>query len=170
MKQLLILRHAAAASASTGVPDRHRPLTGAGSAQATALGGLLHQWRLLPGRIVASAALRAVETAEALVGGAAGDVAVERSERLYNASAEELLTFGQGLPDGEERVMVVAHAPGVAHLVSLLITEHMDLFMSFPAGTLAQVDLDSDRWSDLDYGAGMLRLFLPPVAPPRSRG
>ena len=164
MKYLMILRHAEAAAAGNG-PDIERTLTGTGRAQAHALGRLLREWEMPLGRIVCSSAQRARETAEALMAGCEAEVPLIVAEELYNASGETLLEYLQNMPDDGDRVLLVAHVPGVAELASMLVTEHVDLALVYKAATLVEIAVEEDHWNELDYGVGMLRLVLPPVQP-----
>ncbi len=162
MKHLMILRHAEAAPAGNG-PDIERTLTGAGRAQAHALGRLLREWEMPLRRIVCSSAKRTRETAETLMAGCGAEVPLIVAAELYNASGEALLEYLQGLPDDSDRVLVVAHVPGVAELASMLVTEHVDLAIAYKAATLVEIAMEEDQWSELDYGVGILRLVLPPI-------
>ena len=162
MKSLLILRHAEAAPASASVPDPLRPLTAEGAAQARRLGEAMRARGLTFDRVLCSAAVRARETAEAVLAGGGYKAPLEPSERLYNASGEEMAALLRDPRRGEDRLLLVAHMPGVAELLSWLITEQGDLGIVFQAGTLAEVALDFDRWDELQSGAGALRLLLPP--------
>ncbi len=62
-------------------------------------------------------------------------------------------------------LLLVAHVPGVAQLLSLLTTEHVDLDQIYPPATLSAVQLDDDSWRDFDYGVAALKLFFPPLLP-----
>jgi len=55
------------------------------------------------------------------------------------------------------------HMPGVGELVGQICTHNTDLALAFPPGTLALIELESDHWRDLDFGAGWLRMLLPPL-------
>lgn len=165
MKNLLILRHAEAAGKASGGTDFERQLTDAGKDQARAQGVLLRTAQVGFDRIVASSALRAVQTAGAVKEAAGFSGEVEAVEALYNAPGEVLLEFVRGLPNEFSTVLMVAHLPGVAQLLSLLTTEHVDLEQIFSPGTMAGVQAEGDSWEDLDYGVGALTLFIPPIIP-----
>ena len=161
MKSLLILRHAEAVATAADGPDARRPLTEFGLAQSRALGTWLKERGFAPDRIECSAAVRAVQTAELLVGAAAWTAQVCPFEHLYNASADELLTEVRKQPDKVTQLLLIAHAPGVADLVSALVTEHADAILLCDPATVAEVALDSDHWSAIEPGSGALRLLLP---------
>ncbi len=162
MKSLLILRHAEALPAGPHLPDPDRPLTDAGTAQALAIGAALAVRAIPLPKVVSSSAVRARETASGVLEGGQYGVAIEVSQRLYNAPGEELLAALQAWPEDAERALLVAHVPGVAELTGILTTEHVDLAVIFQAATLAEVDLNIDKWSEIDYGTGALRMLLPP--------
>jgi phosphohistidine phosphatase len=162
MKSLLILRHAEAAPASEQVPDLHRPLTPEGTVQARRQGERMRQLGIAFERVWCSAAARTRETAEALVAAGGFGVPLEPSERLYNAPGEVMLDMLRERPRADSRLLLVAHMPGVAELINLLVTEQNDLAIAFFSGTLAEIALDIERWEELEPGAGALRLLLPP--------
>ena len=127
MKTLIILRHAEAAEKPPGGSDFERTLTDKGRAQAARQGRFLAEGGFPIERVRASAALRAMETANAVTEAAGLGLAVEGVQELYNAPGEALLEFVRGQPDEFETLLLVAHVPGVAHLLSMLTTEHVDL-------------------------------------------
>jgi phosphohistidine phosphatase len=162
MKTLIILRHADAAEKAAGTSDFDRPLTDTGRAQASRQGEFLRHAGIGMERVVASAAQRAVDTAEALTEASGTGLAVEPVQELYNAPGDALLEYVRGLPNDCSTLLMVAHLPGIAELLSLLTTEHVDLDQIFSPATLAAVQVDGDSWKDFDYGVGSLALFLPP--------
>lgn len=165
MKTLIILRHAQAVESGGGVTDFERVLTDKGKGQALGQGRFLRDAGLLPERVLASTAERAMDTARTLTEASGTGLEVEGRQELYNAPAEDLLEVVRGLPDDFSTLLLVAHVPGVAQLLSLLTTEHVDLDQIYPPATLSAVQLDDDSWRDFDYGVATLKLFLPPFLP-----
>ncbi len=110
---LIIWRHA---DAEPGEPDAARALTSKGHKQAAKTAGWLD--RHLPGncRIVASPAVRTVQTAEAL-----GRKFKTHPALAHDATAQDILQAANW-PDARETVLVVGHQPTLGHLISLLIT------------------------------------------------
>ena len=51
----------------------------------------------------------------------------------------------------------MAHAPGVGELVSFLTTKRHDLALVYAAGTVAEVALDVEHWSDTVAGCAALQ-------------
>ena len=165
MKTLIILRHADAVDQSAGGDDIERPLTDLGREQAGRQGEFLSRYGVSVERIVASSARRVQETAVALAEAAGNGLVPESVESLYNAPGEVLLEYVRGLPDQCSVLLLVAHMPGVAQLASLLTTEHGDLDLIYSPGTMAAVQIEGNSWQDMDYGVGVLTLFLPLILP-----
>ena len=163
MKSLIILRHADADGAVAGGSDFDRTLSDLGKSQAYNQGMVLRQTGISPERIVASSAVRTMQTAEKLVEGAGLQIEVEPEETLYNAPGAALLEFVRGVTVDCSSMLMVAHLPGVAQLLSLLTTEHEDLAQIYSPGTMAAVQASGTNWTDFDYGTGTLILFLPPI-------
>ena len=163
MKSLIILRHADAEGKAPGGSDFDRVLSELGKTQARNQGLVLRQTGISPERVVASSAHRTMETAQLVVDGAGLQVAVEPEETLYNAPGAALLEFVRGVTVDCNSMLMVAHLPGVAELVSLLTTEHEDLMQIYSPGTMTAVQADGPSWVDFDYGTGSLILFLPPI-------
>jgi len=163
MKSLLLLRHAEAQDKLQGGSDFDRTLTDEGLNQASIQGFFLRNAGIAVDRIVASSAKRAGQTADVVKEAGGLAMEVQSVDALYNAPGDALLEYLRGLPEEASHVLMVAHLPGVAELVSLLTTEHVDLDNVFGPGTLAGVMVEGNSWRDFDYGTGVLTLFLPPV-------
>lgn len=108
------------------------------------MGRLIRDRGLTPSAVVSSPAVRARSTA--LLAAEAADFVgpIRFDARIYEASAATLLEVVHGLPDGEDRVLLVGHNPGFEELLALFsgTAEH------FPTAALARVALEVDRWSD----------------------
>ena len=165
MKTLIIFRHGEAEDTPPGKTDADRALTGKGRDQAARQGNFLRQAGMVPEKVIASSALRAVQTAEAFSTASGAGGSVEALDELYNVPGDALLEYARGLREEIATLAMVAHMPGVAQLLSLLTTEHVDLDHVYSPGTIAAVRVEGNSWQDLDYGAGALTLFLPPVLP-----
>lgn len=130
--------------------------------QARQLGELLLQRDINPDRIFCSAAVRTQQTADQVAAAARWSAAVAPVDGLYNASAAELMAPAFAQSREITQVCLVAHVPGVADLVSLLTTKHVDLAVNYGPATFAEVILDIDEWSQIGPGAGLLHLLLAP--------
>jgi phosphohistidine phosphatase len=162
MKSLLLMRHAEAATAAADFSDLSRPLTASGRTQAAVLGRYLQGLGIAPDRVECSSAIRARETADAVIAAAAWTAAAMPFEHLYNAGAEALVAQARRQPNDVRQLILIAHAPGIAEAVSLLTTRHADVALICAAATVAEIVLDVDHWAGIGAGTGALRLLLPP--------
>ena len=161
MKTVLILRHAKGdlPTGRFGPPDFNQPLSVQGREDATRIGKLLRQAGLVPDLVVASAALRARETAERVIAESGYGGEVQLTEELYLAPPNKYIAYLSELPDEVERVLVVGHNPGLEELVYQLTGSDKTL----PTAALAELALPIESWAELSAdGRGRLENFCLP--------
>ncbi len=147
-RRLFLMRHAQAASFAPGGGDRDRLLTHEGEAQARRVGVQLAGAGIE--RVLASPAVRARQTAEAL----GLPVQVTVVDALYNCSAATLATTVSRLPEYVRTALVVGHFPGVPGLVQTLVDRQAAgpdvsvLARQFPPATVVELEF-TDPWPDL---------------------
>jgi phosphohistidine phosphatase len=159
-----VLRHAKAEAGAPGGDDHARALTDRGRRQGAALAelvsGLAGEVRPLPRHVLCSSALRARQTAEAVLGVLGQDLVVEEERGLYHADADDLVERLRLVPGDEPAVLVVGHNPTLHDLCTDLVAEDRAgserLEAGFPTAALAVIDLDLVSWSSLAAGTGRL--------------
>jgi phosphohistidine phosphatase len=159
MKTLLVLRHAKSSWREAELADHDRPLNKRGKRDAPRMGELMRAEGLLPDLILTSSARRALNTAELVAEASGYDGEIQVSRDLYAAGPEEFIDALCALPDELETVMVVGHNPGLEELVELLTEE----LSAMPTAALVQVELEIERWVDLqeEGGGRLVNLWLP---------
>jgi phosphohistidine phosphatase len=156
--QLIVLRHAK--SAWPEVEDHSRPLAPRGRRDAPAAGRWLREARTVPDHVVCSTALRTRQTWE-LVGPELGaEPTVAFDERLYDASADEVLDVVRGHPDEVRTLMIVGHNPAMQDVTLMLagdaVGDARDVVQAaFPTSAIAVLSCPR-RWSALTPGAALL--------------
>ena len=145
MKTLLLLRHAKSSWKQADVADHDRPLNKRGKQDAPRMGKLLRQKKLTPEVIVSSTAARARCTADAVADACTFDGVVQLDRRLYLAAPAEILDVLRQGGGAANRVLLVAHNPGLAELL-VRLTGKTEVF---PTAALAQIQLPIDGWKDL---------------------
>lgn len=155
MREIILLRHAHAESASSGQSDRDRPLSEEGLAEAEAAGRWLKSHGHLPDRIVCSPARRARETLEKVLL-ALGYVDQREDARIYEATPGALMQVADEHRDCQ-RLLLVGHNPGLEQTAALLASGQSGDFRGMPAGGVAVLSLPAD--AALEPGIARLASF-----------
>ncbi|HEU0128072.1 MAG TPA: histidine phosphatase family protein, partial [Pseudonocardiaceae bacterium] len=111
-RTLILLRHAKSAWPE-GIPDVQRPLSGRGRRDAPAVGRWLQEKFAKIDLVLCSPAVRATQTWDLASAQLDAIPQVNRDDRLYGASAGELLRITQELPPKASTVVLVGHNPGL---------------------------------------------------------
>ena len=148
MKTLTLVRHAKSDWGQPGLADHDRPLNARGLRDAPEMGRRIRERGAIPELIISSTALRARTTA-GLIAEALGldATSVMLVERLYGSSPSTILRV-IGELDGElERVMVVAHNPGISDFAQDLAGSAVEM----PTCAVLEADFDIDEWAEIEF-------------------
>ncbi len=168
MKSLFLLRHAKSDNGSLFGGDRERPLNERGRQATGLIGSYVRQRELIPELVLCSTAVRARETWEGVAAELDAAPPVEHRQELYLASPGEILAEIGRCDDAVGSVLVIAHNPGLASLALALANGESQgaqipaKLAKFPTGSLAQFELDSSCWADLQPARTKLRDFVRP--------
>lgn len=147
MKTLLLVRHAKSSWDHPGVDDHDRPLNARGRRDAPEMGRRLAERGLVPDRILSSTALRARTTAQLIAEGLGFDVdRIILDERLYAASADEVLRVIGEIDGDVGTAMVVGHNPETASLAHRFSSDIHEM----PTCAVAELAFDVDAWYELE--------------------
>ena len=153
-RTLVILRHAKAANPQESA-DIDRPLTARGHADAAAAGAWLWHTSNAPDLVLCSPARRARETWHAVAMALSRAPEVRYDEKIYNASALELLHLVSDIEADTGRVLLVGHNPGLSQFSALLDPDDAD-----PAGLRtagAAVHTSAAKWIEWGPRAAALQ-------------
>ena len=122
------------------------------------VGGFLRKQSIKPDLLLSSPAIRARETIETIIKAAKLPSELRYDQRIYEAGPLRLFEVVSQIEDEHITVLLVGHNPGMEELLQLLTdrAEHM------ATGTLARVDLKSDRWSKALTEKGSLDWIVKP--------
>ena len=154
MRQLILLRHAHAESATAGQDDIARPLSATGLAEARAAGDWLREHGLRPDRVLCSTAARTRETLAALGDIGAGEIYEDAS--IYEASPGTLAALADANRDAE-RLLLVGHNPGLEQLAALMHSGQTGDYRGMPPGGIAVLTLPLDV--NIEPGIATLSAF-----------
>ncbi len=157
-----MIRHAKAEQG--GATDAERRLAEKGARHAAEVGARLAEHDLRPDHALVSSAVRAVETWEALAGGAGWELEPEVSRALYTAEPETALDLVREVGDAVT-VALVGHNPTMGSMAQLLDDGEGDddagaelATRGFPTGAVAVFEHDG-AWADLAWGSARLVAF-----------
>jgi phosphohistidine phosphatase len=165
MKTLTLLRHAKSGWDDPVARDFDRPLNPKGQRAAQAMGRHMKAQGLEFDAVIASPAVRVVETLEQVALGYGSELAPAWDQRVYLASAQTLLDLVHELPDAAGTALLVGHNPGLEELVLGLAAGgdlRGDVEAKFPTASLAELHFQVERWSDIQPGNGELVRFTRP--------
>jgi phosphohistidine phosphatase len=165
-KTLIILRHGQARNAGPSEHDHSRKLTPRGREEAMWAGEALADRNIIPDYILCSTATRTRETLAEAQPSFPEKPRVNYSEKIYNASENELLNQISAISENVGRLMVVGHNPGLYQLALDLAKEgdkqmHNNLQMEFPTCSLVVINFEG-AWQDIAHSHSKLALFLTP--------
>jgi phosphohistidine phosphatase len=160
MKTVIFFRHGKSDWNSAFGHDHERPLNKRGRKAARRMGRFLDRIEQLPDRIISSSATRARMTFEqAAQKGDWGDIPVEITDDLYEASPADVLSVIQSISDGSERILLVGHEPTFSDTVGRLIGSAN---VRMPTAAMACIEIEVDHWPDVGFGSGQLRWLVGP--------
>lgn len=150
-RRLVLIRHAKSAWPE-GTDDFHRPLADRGLADAPRVGKWLR--KNLPGIevVLCSPARRTRETWQLAGAEVPASPTVQFDERIYQGSADDLLSAIRGLPSTSLTAVLVGHNPGLEELLSLLTGEPAELKTGSIAvlATSAAWSAAGKQWANVD--------------------
>ena len=168
MKTLTILRHAKSSWDDPVARDFDRPLNARGQRAAVTVGRHMCSEGLSFDHVVASPAVRIVETVEQVESGYGGALAPAWDRRIYLASASTLLDVVHELPAGADSALLIGHNPGLEDLVLMLVPDRSgdalrdSVEEKFPTAALAVITFDTADWGAIRSNAGTLIRFVRP--------
>jgi phosphohistidine phosphatase len=165
MKILTLLRHAKSGWDDPVTRDFDRPLNPRGRRAARTVGREMKALGLAFDLVLASMARRVIETLDE-VAAAYGPLDPDFDERLYLAGTQTLLEIVRQAPD-VDRLLLVGHNPGLEELALRLSRRDADplraeVEVKYPTGTLVEIELPVDRWSDVAEGEGRIARLIRP--------
>lgn len=162
-RSLILMRHAK--QSALAARDHDRPLTDTGRDDARRVGVRLAGIGPIPELVLSSTALRCRETCQALSTGLGEALEVDFEPRLYNASSRGLLNAITGVDDAIERLLLLAHNPGISmlglELGEMSEADHAALRAGFTPATIACFEIEG-TWSTVSAQTARLLRFEPP--------
>jgi phosphohistidine phosphatase len=141
---ILVMRHAKSDWGDPGLDDHSRPLNLRGQRDAPRMARWLIQSNRAPDCIVASSAVRAMETAEAVAQAVPSGVSVQKVPELYLAGPETYMSVIKGLADEVHRPLVIGHNPGIEEWIEILTGESVEM----STAAVAELKVFAQTWTE----------------------
>ena len=148
---LILMRHAKSDWNDSSLSDHERPLNRRGREAAPAMADWLATVGMVPKLILSSNSTRTRETVELLMDQWSDTPKVSFKQSLYLSPPETILRAIRNGAAEADKVMVVAHNPGMAHLSSLLAKQPIEM----PTAAVAIFELNDLEWKWIDRDTSM---------------
>jgi phosphohistidine phosphatase len=162
---LHLLRHAKSSWRDAGLEDRDRPLNARGHHAGQLVAALLAR-EPVPDLVLCSSALRTRETFEHLARAYGRTPVVSIEDRLYLATARDLLERIEAVENDVGTLLVIGHNPGLHELAAALArhgprAERARLAAKFPTAALASFRV-AGSWHALSHAPIALVSYVVP--------
>jgi phosphohistidine phosphatase len=168
MKRLTLLRHAKSDWDDPVARDFDRPLNHRGEKAALLMGQFAARRQMQFDTLVASPAVRVVQTLETFFAGFGATLDARWDRRIYLASSPTLLDVIRDLPDSADSALLTGHNPGLEELILDLVPDdgnnpmREDVEIKYPTASIAVLDLNIDRWDQAQENSATLVSFTRP--------
>lgn len=168
MKRLTLLRHAKSSWDDPVSRDFDRPLNRRGERAAVTIGRFAREQGMHFDHLIASPAVRVVETLDKFREGYGEMVDANWDRRIYLASSATLMDVLRDLPDSVSDILMMGHNPGLEDLILALVPDdgrsalRDDVETKFPTASLAVLEIDVGRWDDVGANKARLVSFTRP--------
>jgi len=165
MKTLKLLRHAKSCWDDAATRDFDRPLNQRGRRAAQTVGREMRSLGLRFDQVIASPAVRVVETLREVEEGYGEPLRPDFDRRVYLASAETLLDLVHSARDDGSALLLVGHNPGLENLAIQLGAGgplEAEIAIKYPTATLTEISFPVERWADVRVGGGTITRFIRP--------
>jgi phosphohistidine phosphatase len=167
MKTLYLLRHAKAEAGGKEQNDTDRALSPVGREACVTMGAYLRKKHYIPDFVISSPSARTRETLEQVMKAAGSEWRQRYINKLYLATAGEILRSVQQADDNAASLMVIGHNPGMHHAALVLARpEHTPLRtaleLKYPTCALAVLRFTCNHWREVAPGSGELVDFITP--------
>jgi phosphohistidine phosphatase len=147
MKTLYIMRHAKSSWKFEELSDHDRPLNKRGRTDAPMMGQELAANNTKLQLILSSPAVRALTTATLVareLNYNADGIAVD--DRMYGASAQELLDIAREAPADVDSLLMVGHNESISEFANMLSPKHI---ASMPTAGVVALRFDCEGWQEI---------------------
>ena len=157
---LIAMRHAKSDWSDGSLSDHDRPLNKRGCRDAPRMAHWLDDLSFVPDLILSSTSERTRQTAALMRQEWKRDPVVSYTPSLYLAGPDAITKAIRSDGCDAKRLMVLAHNPGIAHFVSVLAGQQLDM----PTAAIAVFQVAAEDWSRFNSDDVALVQYMRPKA------
>ena len=166
MLRLYMMRHAKSSWAIPGARDFDRELNERGLQDLVKLSTVIRKESFFPEKILCSSATRTRQTLDAVIDSFQNEPEIVFTERLYSSGLDEYIEIINANADVQS-IMIIGHNPMCGSLATSLpgsgeTSELEKIAYKYPTAALSIIDFDSDDWSQVAKGKGILQKSIFP--------
>ncbi|MCK9617554.1 MAG: histidine phosphatase family protein [Lentimicrobiaceae bacterium] len=160
MKTLYMVRHAKSSWNSVAMNDYDRPLLEKGKKRTKLVIDQLIKQQTTIDLIIASPAVRALETAKILAHAFHYPLSEIRTEKsIYASDADDFFDIFFDIPARIQSVMLVGHNPTITNFANIFLEKPIDYL---PTSGVVCIEFASDDWDNLAWAAFKCKFVLFP--------
>ena len=132
---------------------------------ARTIGKAMRDQGVVYDHVIASPAVRVVETIEGVEQGFGSTLAPHYDRRIYLASTAALLDLVHDADAGCDSLLMIGHNPGLESLALLLSRPSAardEIAVKYPTATLVEIGFEVAQWGEIDKGGGTIARFIRP--------
>jgi len=153
------MRHAKSDWADANQTDFDRGLNARGKKDAPKMCSIIDHIKDEPQHFFISTAKRARKTIDPIFSTISSKITF--SDKLYSFTGSDYIRFIQEVPEQYNSIFLLGHNPSIEFLVSFLLNTDSGS-IRVPTSSLIKMEIETDSWSVLKAGSGILNYFLHP--------
>lgn len=159
-RDLILIRHTKSSWSDFSIPDFERPLKKDRIEDAKNMASKLKQLKLKPEHLICSPATRTRQTVEYFCDKLNYAYnKIQFDERIYESSAEEILSVVREIEPVIKTLVVVGHNPSLTHLANYFLENKID---EMPTTGVVWIEFKAANWEIYKPVACKLKYFLTP--------
>ena len=147
MKSIILFRHAKSDWNATYSSDHQRPINQRGIKASKLMGSYLAEINEIPDLIIASSALRALQTMENAIFEGNWESRIKIEKEVYHASVSTLIDLIKRTKNTYSNICIIGHEPTFSYFIKSITDESM---FKFPTATMAKIVFKVESWNKID--------------------
>ena len=158
-RYIILFRHGKSDWNANYASDHERPVSKRGIKAAKKMGRYLSNIDQVPGLIISSTALRALNTAEIAINAGKWSSKLVLEKQIYESNVETLISIISKQSNEYNSICLVGHEPTFSSFIERC---NNSTWSRFPTASMAQINFNINSWYDIDLKFGSLVWLIRP--------